>query len=610
MLPCINISHKIVSTASAREDHSPSVNMGRENGDSQSTVSADTGRTTKARHPQQQQHADTYYLDSDATDHIVHAKQRIQGHTKDSVNMQKTNDDNVRHHKKDGADTAVVGVQQRHAARRMHLVKSMQDTGQQSNNMNADIGSNDVEDLARIHQRRENRNLQSKQDRVADDIVEPVSDVPSAGRPTVQRIHGIDAGSQNSSFSADANNNDVEESDAPEFEAEVVENVLLAEVVDETEQRKTASRKFKRSIGMVVLFLVIVLLLVVGGLCGNGLCSSRSTRSAISVAESCNLLVSGQVNVQTVEFERLNALSRGTFIQCNPVNPNLDAPLVDPEGLCAFSMETCDVLPYQVSFLFTGGSCEDNVDFNVDPDKFSCQDGTRAFPPPGEDFGFTAYLRFTDILQPDVIYFADYVSVFDRFTLTNRGAPIGPDIRMEIYDSEDSATNGNETGLMQTVFYYDICSYPEELLSRFGAVQSLEYFFGSQTLRLGSGARTIEIEVSVDGPNTILQSREEQDEDDATISISIDEVVLIPSFAATISIVTNEDDADEHANTLTAERDPDNRYGVVVGSASFEVPWIQNTTERFTLQAEVTGTGPSGEACSGIGLVDFRAEYV
>ena len=388
--------------------------------------------------------------------------------------------------------------------------------------------------------------------------------------------------------------------------AELVEDPVLAKVVDVAAQKQAARRKHRKTIIGVALVLTAILVAIVGGLCGNDLCSAISTGSA-PVVDTCDLVVFWRVNVTTSAIIRPDALSRNGaaisksgFVVCT--NPTTGEQVVDTEilwaagSLCQITGGGCQELPYQIEILVNGGDCaQSDIGEWMN---FSCQDGAGGGPTSDFD-GPPFYIRVTDVQEEDVTYFDDYSATGQIISLSNRGDVIGPHIRIQIFDSEESADATDSEGLLQTVFYYNMCSDPREELSRYGAVQVLDYFYGSETMRLKSDVRTMDFDVLVDVPTKLLRERGEGEE---APTFTIDKVSLSRSFAAMFSTVV--DDGNREIITL------ENSRAFLVASATIDVPWRQNATDRFTALAEVTGTGPTGEACTGTGVVKFLVDYV
>ena len=226
-------------------------------------------------------------------------------------------------------------------------------------------------------------------------------------------------------------------------------------------------------------------------------------------------------------------------------------------------------------FLFNGGDCDQS--FNVQADKFFCNDFNGG--PPTER-GEKAYIVVTDIKEQGIIYYDDWATVGETFTLSDGGNNFQADQFITIYSSDDTSDPAN---ILQAIQYHSSCSSNLFLKDRFGATQLVIWIneeqgvvscFANQTFDLDI---TIPIDI-VGGPATITS---------LTVASNIDPFF----FNLTDKVAGIEADA---GDTL---------------SVSIAVPIDLTAKQTYNLLVTVMALTQLGQTCRATDLVTFTAGY-
>ena len=227
-------------------------------------------------------------------------------------------------------------------------------------------------------------------------------------------------------------------------------------------------------------------------------------------------------------------------------------------------------------FLFNGGDCDQS--FNVQGDDlFFCSDFNGG--PPTER-GEKSYIVVTDTKDQGILYYDDWATVGETFTMFDGGENFEANQIITIYGSDDTT---NPANILQSIQYHSSCSSNLFLKDRFGATQLVIWVNEDQGTVSCFASQTFDLD----------------------ITIPID----IVGGPATITSLTVASNIDPFFFNLT-----DKVAGIEAGagdtlSVSIAVPIDLTVQQTYNLLVTVFALTQLGQTCRATELVSFTAGY-
>ena len=258
---------------------------------------------------------------------------------------------------------------------------------------------------------------------------------------------------------------------------------------------------------------------------------------------------------------------------------DLETTCIPPPGSTSCSaapppVAQCKGRPYEMIFLFNGGTCDQSFNVQGDEGLFFCRDLNGGVP---TTRGESAYIVVTDT-SGEIVYHSDFVDVGSHFALSDGGNDFESNQIITIYDRNDTSS---PAFVLQSMQYHSSCSSNLFLKDRFGAVQLIQWVneeqgviscFANQTFDLD-----ITIPVDIEGGPATLTS--------LTVASNIDPFF----FNLTDAVLGTELDAGETLSTSIN----------VTIDLTFQL--------TYNLLFTVTGETASGKVCRATDLASFTA---
>ena len=236
-------------------------------------------------------------------------------------------------------------------------------------------------------------------------------------------------------------------------------------------------------------------------------------------------------------------------------------------------IEPCRERPTAATMLYNGGDCSqsDNRQFL----QFTCDDFNGG---PSAEEGSEAYIIVTDIKGDGIVYHRDFVTVGDNYELRTPSGEerFEADQRIQIYSSNVTS----QANLLQDVIYHSSCSSNLELKNRFGASQLVQFFNSEQGNVTCFADATFDFDILI--PITITGG-----------SITLESLKILSNFDGFIDL------SDQIQGRVVSAGD--------TVPVTLQVNFDLTERRRYTLFAQLSGTGSQGEQCLGQDFESFFA---